>query len=151
MNAVNTVDQTFEIVVDYDQTLEQMIAAGRYDWVNSDITATRFPVKGEGKKELIGQLIHFNRAMSSEEVKKELDTKGLRPATHEEALAFRAQRSEFQCDEFAVVAIGSFTKIHGSRNVMYIDAIELKRRLDLACLDSDWNGRCRFLAVANAK
>ena len=45
------------ISVDYSETLEQMIAAGRYDWKNSDLTAKRFPIKGKGIVEFEAMLV----------------------------------------------------------------------------------------------
>jgi hypothetical protein len=38
------------IAVDYGMSLRDMIAAGKYDWVNPSITAERFPVEGTGKR-----------------------------------------------------------------------------------------------------
>jgi hypothetical protein len=44
---VDTVSTSL-ITVDYGNSLQAMIAAGKYDWVNSGITAKRFPVEGTG-------------------------------------------------------------------------------------------------------
>src|SRR3989338_249854 len=71
----------FSILVDYTQSLAQMIAAGKYDWVNSDITDQHFPppsiptglpVMAEIKLELL----HFNRPISSKEALNEMDKQG---------------------------------------------------------------------------
>lgn len=56
----------FHLTVDYSQSLEQMIAAGRYDWRNDDITAKRFPIKGEGIVEYEARYFNFDRNISSE-------------------------------------------------------------------------------------
>jgi hypothetical protein len=137
----------FKFVVDYSMTLPQMIAAGRYDWQNDDITPARFPVNGEGQKELNGQLVHFNRNMGSDDVKKELDAKGLRPATHEELLAFGATYPEMQ-RQFPIVALGSFAEIGGGRDVVCLDGDGSGRGLGLVWLGGGWGPGCRFLAVA---
>ncbi len=34
----------YPISVDYSRTLEEMIAAGKYDYVNPDISSTNFPI-----------------------------------------------------------------------------------------------------------
>jgi hypothetical protein len=45
MNTATVQDRSV-ITVDYDKTLQDMIADGNYDWVNPDITAKKFPVEG---------------------------------------------------------------------------------------------------------
>ena len=97
----------YHLVVDYAQSIQQMIASGRYDWVNSDIEKN-FSVKGNGRIELDTELIHFNRFIGSDEVLKELDRLGYRAATAEELLAFGAAYSEKQY-EFPIVALGYCT------------------------------------------
>ncbi len=135
----------FEILVDYTQTLEAMIAAGRYDWANSDITAKRFPVEGEGKVTKKAKLYHFNRSMTSEEVIRELDKQGKRPATIEELLAFGAQHPEIQ-RQFPVVALGSSAEVGGCRYVAYLRRFGSLRHLLLRYWNGDWRGCYRFLA-----
>src|SRR3989344_5361345 len=71
---------SFRVVVDYTHSLAQMIAAGKYDSVNSDITDKHFPSPsiptglppstGSGqatKAEIKLELVPFNRAISSNE------------------------------------------------------------------------------------
>jgi hypothetical protein len=45
----------YPVTIDYGQRLDAMIAAGRYDWVDSDLTAERFPITGRGK--VVAQLV----------------------------------------------------------------------------------------------
>jgi len=134
-----------KIVVDYDLSLQEMIAAGQYDLVNDDITPERFPVIGKGVMQLISQLVHFNRNISSDDAEKELDKKGLRPATLAELLAFGKTYPEVQ-RKFPVVALGSVARIYGNRYVTYLDGSDSKRHLDLGCRGIDWPARFRFLA-----
>ena len=60
------------ISVDYGHTLEEMIAAGRYDWVNSDITAKRFPISGVGVMQFETKLFHFGHDISSDEAERRI-------------------------------------------------------------------------------
>ncbi|MDO8493233.1 MAG: hypothetical protein Q7S19_01675 [bacterium] len=136
-----------EVLIDYTQTLEQMITAGHYDWANSDITAKRFPLKGEGKVARKAYLVHFDHGISSENAIKELDKQGKRPATIEELLAFGAKYPEIQ-RKFPVVALGSSAKVDGDRSVAYLDRYGSARRLHLVWWDGDWNANYRFLAFA---
>src|SRR5450432_1607235 len=54
------------LTVDYGQSLHQMIAAGRYDWINSDITSERLAVVGEGIAQFAWEVFHFDCDMLSE-------------------------------------------------------------------------------------
>ena len=134
-----------KIVVDYDLSLQEMIAAGQYDLVNDDITPERFPVIGKGVMQLIPQLVHFNRNISSDDAEKELDKKGLRPATLAELLAFGKTYPEVQ-RKFPVVALGSVAEINGDRFVAYLDRGGSGRSLGLRYRDRAWRAYCRFLA-----
>ena len=64
---------TFRLTVDYSQSLEEMIAAGRYDWTNDNITAKRFSIEGNGIVEYEARYFHFNRNISSESAIKEIE------------------------------------------------------------------------------
>jgi hypothetical protein len=138
----------FSLTVDYSLTLMQMIDAGRYDWINSDITSKRFPVQGQGKQELTAELVHFDRSISSDDAVAELDRRGLRPATITELLAFGVAYPEEQ-RKFPIVALGSVTEVFGRRFVPYLYRDGAGRDLYLDWLDGGWAGGCRFLAVRN--
>jgi len=134
------------IIVDYSLTLEQMIALGQYDWKNDDITSARFLVKGEGKNEVVAEIVKYESGMSSEAVLADLDKKGFRPATIEELLAFGAAFLELQ-RKFPIVALGSVASIGGYRYVAYLHGSDSRRGLRLNWFDSVWYAVCRFLAV----
>ena len=142
------VEDLLKIVVDYSMTLAEMIATGHYDWVNSDITAERFPIKRNGKVETAVELIHFNRVISSGDAEKELDKMGLRPARIEELLAFGATFPEIQ-RKFPIIALGAVAEIDGNRHVVYLHRDDSERDLRLYWHDFDWSEACRFLAVRN--
>lgn len=138
--------KTLRIVVDYSLSLEQMIAAGKYDWSNSDITAKRFPLKGSGKVELEPKLFYFGRDMSSDNVIAEMDKEGFRPCTIEELLAIGEQHPELQ-RKFPLVALGSVAEIDGNRSVACHGRFDSRRGLSLDWFDVDWDGVYRFPAV----
>lgn len=133
------------ILVGYDLTLPKMIAAGHYDWVNSDITSERFPLSGKGKRNLVAEVIHLNRFISSEGAMAELDKMGLRPGKIEELLAFGATFPELQ-RKFSIVALGSSWTVGGRRSVAYLYGHFSRRRLDLGWWGDGWRGFYRFLA-----
>ena len=139
--------ESFPISVDYGQTLASMIASCKLDWVNSGITQKNFPFTGNGKIELLPELVHFGKGISSDNALKEIDLRGLRPATLPELLAFGTKYPEKQ-REFPVVALGSvWTSSGGNRYVPDLYENDSKRRLSLGWCGGDWDDNCRFLSV----
>jgi len=140
----------FHLTVDYDQTLEQMIAAGRYNWENSDITGERFPIKGRGKIEFWARYFHFNREISSEnaveKIKAEDPTNPWAPAQAAHLLAFGATNPDEQ-RKYPIVGLGSVAKVHGNRYVPYLHRDDARRYLGLDWWSYDWDPIYRFLAV----
>ncbi len=139
----------FRVTVDYSQTLEQMIATGKYDWKNPDITAKHFPVSSSksGTEEMAIELIKFDRDMQSDDVVCELDKMGLRPADLPELLAFGAKYPEKQ-HEFPIIALGSVWQgWDGNRLVPYLDSDSGGRNLGTDFFGSRWDSLYRFAAV----
>ena len=93
------------ITVDYGLPLEHMIAAGRYDWIDDDITAERFPVKGEGVAEFETKLFRFD-VVSSGNAIKEIEAQGWQAAGIEHLLSFGAANPDEQ-RKYPIVALGS--------------------------------------------
>ncbi len=134
----------YPITVDYNQSFEQMVKAGCYDWVDSDITAEHFPVKGVGLVQLDGQLICFDKSMSSEQILAELDKMGLRSGNVEELLAFGTKYPDRQ---FPVIEpASSWQDSDGYRLVVYLDSHARERDLSLDWFESGWDDYYRFLA-----
>lgn len=98
-----------------------MVSAGKYDWVNSDITPGHFPVKGSGQEERKIALFHFGRAMTSEQAIAKMDKAGYRPAKTEGLLSLGASQPGLQ-KQFPIVAVGSvWQRSRGSRRVPDLD------------------------------
>jgi len=136
----------FHIVVNHAESLAQLIAAGSYDWVNSDITAEHFPVKGKDRVELDPELVHYGKSMESDDIVRDMDSRGLRPGTLAELLAFGAKYPEKQ-REFPIVALGSVWRDwRGLRDVAYLDRDGSKRGLILYIWEGAWVESYRFLA-----
>ena len=147
-----TKEKTDEITltVDYSRTVQEMINAGNYEWINSDITAKHFPLPTElnGKKVPVStKLFHFNRSISSKDAIAEMDKAGYRPATLAELLALGEAHPELQ-REFPIVALGSVWRVaYVNRNVPVLSFDDYRRRLILVWFGHGWGGRCRFLGV----
>ena len=144
--ATGVAENCYKVLVDYGQTLQQMVANGKYDYANSDITSGNFPMTGNGKQEVVVELVHFNRYISSDEVLKELDRFGYRAATAEKLRAFGAAYPEKQ-REFPIVALGTVRLLGGGRRVLCLWRGRSGRDLGLCWFEDGWYDDYRFLAV----
>lgn len=139
----------FRVRVDYNLSLKQMIGACDCDWNNPNITEENFSLCGEGARKYVVELINFNRVLFSNEVEKELKTRGLRPAKIEELLAFGVTYPEEQ-RKFPIVALGSVASVRGGDRVAALAGPGASSRyLSLYWYAYDWHGDFRFLAVRN--
>ena len=137
----------FRLTVNYDLSVEDMVKLGKYDWTNSDITSEHFPVTRQGKSEVEVELVHFDRVMSSNDVLRELDKQGYRPADLRELLDFGAAYPEEQ-RKYPIAALGSVWQLpNGRRRVADLVGSAGYRGLGLDWLEDDWNEFWRFLAV----
>lgn len=139
-------DNVFRVLVNYDLSVKEAIEAGKYDWKNGDINDKNFPFKRFGSAEIDIRLVHFNKDMSSEDVLKELDKMGLRPAELPELLALGAECPDEQ-RKYPIVALGSVRQRWHSGYVpdLWLDSVG--RSLGLSCFELDWRAHCRFAAV----
>jgi hypothetical protein len=112
-----------------------MIAAGRYDWTNVNITLNFFQVEGNGAVEFEGVLFHFGGGVSSDEAKKQIEAAGYEVGKIEHILCFGANYPEEQ-RKFPIVGLGSVSGIGGSN-----------RGLNRSWWGSDWPSHCRFLGI----
>jgi hypothetical protein len=141
--------QVFRFTIDYDRSIEAMIAAGHYDWVNDNI-AKCFQIRGSGIVHFEGRYYHPNCSISSENVVtgiEELDTENpWMPAETEHTLAFGAQFPDEQRKR-PVIGLGSVAVVGGYRRVLALVGGASGRRLNLRWWDNEWGAPCRFLAV----
>ena len=148
---------TFRLTVDYGLSLEQMIAAGRYDWKNDEITAKRFPIVGKGIVEFEARYFHFNRNISSEEAERLFCSEPIvldptitfnfwEPAKIEHVLSHGATFPKKQL-KFPIIGLGSVAWVDDRRNMPGLYKDGSKRNLYLYLFDSVRSPVCRFLAV----
>lgn len=137
----------YKVLVNYGQSLQEMISAGKYNCVTPDINSKHFPIQGSGQQEVIVELIHYGCEMLTDDVLNDLESKGMRPAILPELLVFGATYPEKQ-REFQIIALGSVWRhLDGNRSVAYLDRNDSRRLLYLDWVDRRWHDRCRFAAV----
>ena len=150
------ISQRHPVVVDYDLPLAKMIAAGKYERLDGDITIG-YVVKKRGKENVDIIVKRFGDRISTEDAIKAFDTLGLRPASLEELLAFGAKYPEAPCN-YSFLALGSkigcpFVDLRGfgGKCFMWDSVAVCLNGLGWHglgfCKGHSWNGRCCFLTV----
>lgn len=136
--------ETWIVTVDSRQTFAQMIEAGDYDHVNSQITEASFPVaRGEvATRELV--LVHLGGVSSTVEVLQELDNLGVRSGRIEDLLALGATYPELQ-RQYPIVALGAIESSYRRRPFLW--GSPRVRHLDLRFDEKVWGGNIRFLTL----
>ncbi len=135
------------VLVDYGRSVADLVAAGNYDWKNSDVNDKNFPVSRRGTDTVDVTLVHFNRTISTENALTELDRMGLKPADLHTLLSLGEKYPELQ-REYPIVALGSVWQDRlGNRYVPYLFRNVSERGLHLVWVGHDWVEVCRFAAV----
>lgn len=140
---------TFRVTIDYGQSRDQRVEAGKYDWVDS--WTCDVPACGEGKHDCELVLVRLDEDASTEEVLTEFKRRGLLPARMEHLLAFGAKYPEHQ-RRFNILEFGSswYPWDRHRRFVASLTGRSGKRELRTVFDEpgSRWNvATCVFLAV----
>lgn len=138
------------LTIDYGQSLEQMIAVGKYDFINGSITEKEFPVMTE----LLGKIVDisvrpfcFGRYCFYKNAISKMDKSGYRSATLAEILAIGVKYPEMQ-RQFPIIALGSFWVSPSLRRYTpYLYVRGGKRILDFECLDYHSLDYSRFIGI----
>ena len=136
----------FLSIVDFDQTLPEMIAAADFDSVNSNITSERFPVVGSGKKNFRFKIYKPKRFISSEAADEMMRKDGFLAARHESGLAFARDFPNEQRKR-PIALLGSSAKVSRDRCVSCLRWSGAERDLDLRYWQVGWGGGWGFLGA----
>ncbi len=137
---------SYQVAVD-NETVEQLVRAGKYDWSNDDITSSHFPSERWAKALVDIFLVNFDHNISSEDAIAKMAEQGLRPATLKELLALGSAHPDLQ-RENPIVALGSTWRSPGGYvSVPYLYGFGSTRSLVLSWFGGDWVPRWRFAAV----
>ncbi|MEX1111998.1 MAG: hypothetical protein WEC84_00905 [Candidatus Andersenbacteria bacterium] len=136
------------------KSLQDALAAGKYDYIHDYITAEHFKLEGEIVIDAKAVLYHPNRDIGSKDVVWELGQAGLRPATLQELCTFGEKYPYIVCGfpVSSVVALGSVYV--RSRRHRYVPSLvgwdwedDSWYEFDLDHWSSGWNSDDSFLAV----
>lgn len=137
----------FSVFVEYGRSVSDLVAAGNYDWKNGDVNDKNFPNLQSGSHTTDIALVHLNRLASTEEILRELDRQGLKPADLHALLSLGAKYPDLQ-REFPIAALGSVWQGRdGDRLVPYLGRSGSERDLSLCRTGNDWREYYRFAAV----
>ncbi|MFA6554259.1 MAG: hypothetical protein WCS89_02005 [Candidatus Paceibacterota bacterium] len=137
-------------VVDCTLSLEEMIKAGDYYPVNSNITKENFPIKSTGADEWEFKIFHFDLTISSEDavngIRADDTVNPWQPANIEHLLVYGKYNPK-KHRKLSIVGLGSVGLVDGHRRVPCLSEDDSRRVLYLGWWDFDWLASCRFLGV----
>jgi hypothetical protein len=137
--------RSYAVTIDYGLSLDEMIAAGRYDH-SSEIQRPMFPGIFHGRFEEEVFLIQFGREVRAQEVVDKLDARGLRSVRDEELLALGAQYPELQLEN-PIIALGHYSDHFQAHWMMTLSHVEGKRTLTTGWHQGGLADINRFAAV----
>jgi hypothetical protein len=148
--------ETLTTTVDYSLSLGQMILAANFGHVNSDITPKSFKVIGSGVAVLMAELFHLEPSASHQDVVREMEKVGFRPANIEELIAYGTimPDEQWELDIIGFGSIGQLDQIEGRwiYGVPRIFRASQGRELNLTGFGyRNWSEEVRFLGVRVVK
>lgn len=144
------ISSPFKVLIDYRRPLADMIATGKYDWVDKQITRERFPSEADGIKEVeleVIQVTHLKKpSMTAMTTLASLERC---PASLPELCAIGAAEPDLQRD-FNILALGSTWLSPGGMILApYLHGGKAGRGLRLRDADAhDWVANCRLLVFS---
>lgn len=139
----------YRVVINYAQTLTDMIKAGEYDKFDTyDINDRNYGLQGAGQIKVDLVLVHLYKTATTDEILKYMQSQNLDPAKIEHLLAFGFLYPEIQ-ELFPIFALGS----------AWVDPIDRHSVASYPCLSAynglrelrhgggTWGYSCHFLAI----
>jgi len=147
--SLDEIQGIYTVTVDYNQTVEQLVQAGKYKWADKEVASSNFPSTESGKAQVDIYLVSFARNISSEDAIKEMSAQGLRPATLKELLVLGTAYPNLQ-RAGPIVALGSsWRHPDGNLDVPFLAGYGPFRYLFLVWFDGGWDSSWRLAAVRN--
>lgn len=147
-NHTRTTSADFPVTVDYDQTVREMIKAGKYDGEYGPAsTSPDGHYRGRANVDIV--LVHISRSVESNAALRKLEEMHLRPVSLRELLAFGATYPEQQ-REFPIIALDSVrrdaSRDHGDALIFCKENHRYFSYL-YSTNNQGWVPACRFAAV----
>jgi len=139
----------FLLHVNYDCSLKQMIAAGRYDSTSQHITARNFRLRNKGSRTFKASIFRFGSDIPAQVFDGLVRAAGWEPGKIEHLLALGGKYPDAQKRE-VITAPGSVTRVKGRCHLPSLDSNvhdRGKRFLFLRMYDGVLAGACGHLVV----
>src|SRR3990167_4178896 len=136
-----------EMKIKSKEKIEDIIKTFKNYYVNSDITAKHFPIPDTIRTEN-WELLHFDKTITTEEVRDEMKKKGLTPANIYELAEWTKDKANLpSLKKYYIVAMGQeWVDSGGGHPVSYLDANSNGDfNWNLGILESVWNDSNAFL------
>ncbi len=151
-------ENTYPLSINYNLSVEEAVARGRYWRENEGITSEHFSTERRGTAHLTVRLIQFDRTVSQKAVCCKLDQLDYRPLELLELLAFGAKYPDVHLEFAPIVALGSvFRRRVNGRNCHFVPFLgtsvdPARRFLGLPFWAetfnrTEWGSNTRFAAV----
>jgi len=137
----------FHLIVGGNRATEELVQAGKYNWVDENITNQNLPMRPRPNGEVVIELLEFDHDVSSEEVIKGAQKRGLERPSYEDALFFGEQHPEEQRKRPIVFLHEPWQSPRGGRNVLVLYGDSSGRSLSLDCFGGRWRRRYVFVFV----
>lgn len=142
-------DVFFEVNVPYqaENTIKKLVNAGKYDWVNEDVSDEHFPNAQTTVSRVGLKLFSFERRISTEEVILAMEGEGFVPANAAELLSLGNLHKNLQ-KQFPLVALGQKWNFSSKNSfVLCLAWHGLLRRIYLLTQHKrEWPAHTRFVA-----
>lgn len=138
---------SYSVTVNYNQTVEQLIKAGNYFEVSSDITDKHFHVDKQGEEQIEIFVVSIDRPMSDIQVTQLFDSLGLRDANIKEELSLSTQYPDLQRKGLIFARGTTWRETAADLYVTCLNCNGLHRSLHLGWLSCIWPSSWRFAAV----
>lgn len=138
---------TYTLPVDYNQTVEQLVADGQYDWVNSNTSSAHFPLARSGRELVEIELVEIDRPLATETILRLIDQRNLRRPNIKEGLSLGIWYPDLQRQDPIAILCEPWRHSDGGLDVPCLYGLDSDRHLSLNWFGGDWLPGWRFAAV----
>lgn len=135
---------SYMVTVNYNKTVNQLVKDGKYDWSNSDISDSHFPLNKKGEEQVEIFIVSIDHRMSDPEVTQFINSLGLQDVNVKEELSLGVQFPDLQRKDPIVGRGSTWRDSDGDVYVPCLYGSESCRGLNLFDLGGGWDSAWQF-------
>lgn len=149
--------KTYAVALSYTQSLDQLLASGKYDFVNPAMTPTNFPLSKDGPARVDITLVSFDAGDGQPDIASAqlmLRNNGFRPATLRELLTLGNSYPDLQLDTTIIAAGTTWKTTNGHVAVAALEGLKSKHVRSVEVFGAGvlgWRKHILFAAVREPK